>query len=124
MTPLQFMKICPIKKLNTSDLEDEVEDEGGEVAEPAGPQHPRRDPGGDSDGNAAALHKLFSRDGHVYVLHQQSRPDCQAGINKNVELCCFQILQNSYQRFTATMTKLYTHCLQNFDLLFNSIDFG
>ena len=27
MTPLQFMKICPIQKLNTSDLEDEIEDE-------------------------------------------------------------------------------------------------
>ena len=55
-------------------VEDEVEDEGGEVEDPACPKHPRRDPGGDSE----FLPKLFSR--KVHVLHQQSRPDCQAEI--------------------------------------------
>ena len=76
-------------------VEDEVEDEGGEVEEPARPQHPRRDPGGDSDGDAAAIHKFFSRDGHVYVLHQQSRPDCQAEIKFkfNIEVVQKNILK-------------------------------
>ena len=67
-------------------VEDEVEDDGGKVEEPARPQHPRRDPGGDSDADGEFLHKLFSRDCHVHVLHYQSRPDCQAEIVLNFNI--------------------------------------
>ena len=67
-------------------VEDEVEDDGGEVEQPSRPQHPRRDPSGDSDGDAAAIHKLFSRDCHVHVLHYQSRPDCQAEMMLNLNI--------------------------------------
>ena len=79
-------------------IEDVVEDDGGEVEEPARPQHSRRDPGGDSEGDAVApelLPKLFSRERHVHVLHPQSRTDCQAEIKFkfNIEVVQKNILK-------------------------------
>ena len=70
-------------------VEDEVEDEGEEVEQPARPQHPPRVPGGDEAGLSSIVNGLGdiqARPGvvgdglliNLNVRHVHCRPDCQS----------------------------------------------
>ena len=91
-------------------VEDEVEDEGEEVEQPARPQHPPRDPGRDEAGLSSIDNGLGAIQGRagdasaslliiLNIFHGHGRTDCQSSSILNIKSQSSAINSNKHNEF-------------------------